>query len=121
MSNSALIDGARDSYARRYIRRPSNFLCLVPVQSASYPAAPVAPSAPVAEATPAPVLQAEIVEEPEQEAQPVEAEAPVPTHDHLRADSTSSNASVESNKRFLKLGPVFWGGNTGEDDYAVEG
>jgi len=134
--NDVLIDGAHSHY-RRYIRRPAFFLSLVPVQSTTY--TPVSASKPQQvqqrqrvqkqreqeEAIPAPTPvstaeEAEAVAKVEVEVEePVEAEAPVP-HDHLRADSTSSTASVESTKRFLKLGPVFWE-NSGQDDYAVEG
>ncbi|RPA80625.1 hypothetical protein BJ508DRAFT_307264 [Ascobolus immersus RN42] len=99
MSTNALIDGAAPAGGVPRQRRPSNFLCLVPVQSASYPTQPVA--RPLAS--------------PTAEAKPVDA---VPVQP--RSASVSSAVSVGDKQRFLKLGPVFWGGNAEDDDYAVE-
>jgi hypothetical protein len=41
------------------------------------------------------------------------------TSSHRRS-STSSIGSATEKRRFLKLGPVFWGGAIGENDYAIE-
>lgn len=97
----------------------SRFLSLVPVQSASYPRAPDAPASPSA------------VPEHLMWTAPSPALAPV----RARADSVSSVSSLESvgsvyrtgsvsstadKQRFLKLGPVHWGGVPGGDDFAIE-
>ncbi|KAA8910780.1 hypothetical protein FN846DRAFT_774767 [Sphaerosporella brunnea] len=92
------------------IRRPSTFLTLVPVQSASYPKAPPkSPELPTA-AIPAAIYDVAPISPP---LSPTEAELkPV-----RRASSISS---VGDKQRFLKLNPVFWGGIPGEDDFAIE-
>jgi hypothetical protein len=94
------------------IRRPSTFLTLVPVQSASYPKAPPkSPEMPTA-AFPAAVFDVAPLSPP---LSPTDLELkPVPG----RRASTAS--SVGDKQRFLKLGPVFWGGIPGEDDFAME-
>lgn len=103
--SAPLIDGAAPFQAPR-LRRPSNFLSLAPVQSATYPSQPPVSS---------PKATTPKVESPALEAAPVPSEVPIP---HQRADSTSSIAS--NSQRFLRLGPVFWGGSPEVDDYAVE-
>lgn len=97
------------STRRGHIQRPATFLSLAPVQSASYPKAPASPAAksPAESSLPAAVTETpkpadNIITEPSQ-------------FTARRHSSTSSVASV----RFLKLGPVHWGGNSGEDDYAI--
>ncbi|RPB25267.1 hypothetical protein L211DRAFT_822773 [Terfezia boudieri ATCC MYA-4762] len=82
---------------RVHIQRPATFLSLAPVQSASYPKAPtsLAVKSPPAD---------NIITEPSVQ---------------FTARRHSSTSSVSS-QRFLKLGPVHWGGNSGEDDYAIE-
>ncbi|KAI5807676.1 hypothetical protein DFH27DRAFT_547251 [Peziza echinospora] len=85
------------SSTRHHIQRPLTFLSLVPVQSESYPKAPPAAKSPVQE-------NMNIITAPA---------VIVPARRH------SSTSSVNS-QRFLKLGPVHWGGETGGDDYAIE-
>jgi len=99
------------STRRGHIQRPATFLSLAPVQSASYPKAPASPAAksPVessltAAATETPKPADNIITEPSAQ---------------FTARRHSSTSSVGS-QRFLKLGPVHWGGNSGEDDYAIE-
>jgi hypothetical protein len=74
------------------IRRPSTFLSLAPVSSESYPK-----SAPEVDAS-------------------VPISPPLSPVQHR----SSSVSSVGEKQRFLKLGPVFWGGVPGQDDFAVE-
>ncbi|TGZ83518.1 hypothetical protein EX30DRAFT_83866 [Ascodesmis nigricans] len=85
------------------IRRPSTFLTLAPVRSESYPKPPatehfchhcgskIAPPSP--------------------EVRPSARRSSV-------SSTTSSNG--EKKYRFLKLGPVHWGGVPGDDDYSLE-
>ncbi|KAF8415112.1 hypothetical protein EV426DRAFT_579118 [Tirmania nivea] len=93
------------------IQRPVTFLSLAPVQSASYPKAPTSP------ASTSPV---------EQSLAAAVTEAPKPTDNIITGPSAQftarrhSSTSSVSSQRFLKLGPVHWGGNSGEDDYAIE-
>lgn len=99
------------SAPRGHIQRPLTFLSLAPVQSASYPKAPASP------VTKSPVesnLAAAATETPK----PVDNIITGPTV-QFTARRHSSTSSVGS-QRFLKLGPVHWGGNTGDDDYAIE-
>lgn len=93
------------SAPRGHIQRPITFLSLAPVQSASYPKAP---QSPVAAAAPAAT----------EAAKPADniITGPSAQFTSRRHSSTSSIGS----QRFLKLGPVHWGGNSGEDDYAIE-
>ncbi|KAI5785891.1 hypothetical protein EDC01DRAFT_661869 [Geopyxis carbonaria] len=100
------------------IRRPSTFLCLAPIHSASFPKGPNSP-------TVAPTAIAEPVEEaPLHVCNHCGSKLPPPSPEMkpsaplVRADSVGS-LNAPNKKRFLKLGPVFWGGNAGDDDYAV--
>ena len=96
---------AQSTAQKAGLRRPVTFLTLSPVHSESFPKAPQSPElAPVA--VPAASV-AQVVSAP---GSPTE----------LKIHRNSSSASVSEKKRFLKLGPVFWGGNVGEDDYALE-
>jgi len=88
------------SAPRAHIQRPLTFLSLAPVQSASYPKAPASPVGAATTAKPADNI---ITGPPAQ----------------FTARRHSSTSSIGS-QRFLKLGPVHWGGNSGEDDYAIE-
>lgn len=90
------------------IRRPTTFLCLAPVHSTSFPKQPE--SSKPATATNA----GSAVESP--------PPSPMirPSSIRNRRSSTSSIGSVNEKRRFLKLGPVFYGGAIGEDDYAIE-
>jgi len=90
------------SAPRGQIQRPVTFLSLAPVQSASYPKAP---QSPVAATTTEAAKPADNI-----------ITGPSAQFTSRRHSSTSSIGS----QRFLKLGPVHWGGNSGEDDYAIE-
>ncbi|KAL7269699.1 hypothetical protein RUND412_007622 [Rhizina undulata] len=93
---------------RAIIRSPTAFLCLAPVHSETFPKAPVSPRlAPTAGSSIAAIMEVPL--------SPLEK--PTPTH---RRSSTSSIGSVNEKRRFLKLGPVHWGGAVGENDYAIE-
>lgn len=98
------------STSRGQISRPLTFLSLAPVHSASYPKAPASP----------------VVKSPVENNLVAASEAPKPADNIITAPSVqftarrhSSTSSIGS-QRFLKLGPVHWGGNSGEDDYAIE-
>jgi hypothetical protein len=94
------------------IRRPSTFLKLVPVQSASYPKVPLKSPELAPSAIPSSILEVAPMSPP---LSPTDSELkPSPIR---RASSVSS---VSDKQRFLKLGPVFWGGVPGEDDFAIE-
>ncbi|PUU83098.1 hypothetical protein B9Z19DRAFT_1098806 [Tuber borchii] len=85
------------------IRKPTGFLNLAPVQSSSFPKSPslspvTGPLSAVVDAPPLSPLQKAI----------------------HRSSSTSSVGSATEKRRFLKLGPVHWGGAIGENDYAIE-
>ncbi|KAF8539396.1 hypothetical protein BDD12DRAFT_805375 [Trichophaea hybrida] len=95
------------------IRRPSTFLSLAPVKSSSYPKAPPPQSPQVVPAVvPASVLEVAPIS-PALSPSDTELKL-VPVH------RTSSVSSVGDKQRFLKLGPVFWGGIPGENDFAIE-
>ncbi|KAL0632879.1 hypothetical protein Q9L58_008254 [Maublancomyces gigas] len=89
-------------------RKPTTFLCLAPVHSASFPKQPESSKSATTTNTgsavdsppPSPMIR--------------------PASIRNRRSSTSSIGSVNEKRRFLKLGPVFWGGAIGEDDYAIE-
>lgn len=90
-------------------RRPSNFLILAPVTSDSYPKkAPLASdkkeelSASTAAVVGATAYDIPIVMKTR------------------RSTSVSSTSSEGRRLRFLKLNPVHWGGEEGEDDYAID-
>src|SRR5262249_5795138 len=90
------------------------FLTLLPVHGASFPSNPEA-SRPSAVAARAPI-------EPTTAAMPVPEEAEPAADDmgdhHRRSSSVSSSGASGSERRhFLKLGPVYWGGNRGEADW----
>jgi len=95
-------------------RRPSNFLVLAPVTSESYPAMPKRRASVSSEknesAIESPLLG------PTDDVIPVEPMA-IKTR---RSTSVSSTSSEGRRLRFLKLNPVHWGGEQGEDDYAIE-
>ena len=80
-------------------KTPSPFLVLAPTQSNSYPASPVGSPSTAAVST---------------------ALSAVPLDDtHKRTSSVSSTSSEElKGLRFLKLGPVHFGGEPGVSDYA---
>lgn len=98
-------------------RRPSNFLVLAPVTSESYPIAPRR----------RPVIT--FSGKADEEAIATSPELS-PTDDLIsveplaiktrRSTSVSSTSSEGRRLRFLKLNPVHWGGEEGEDDYAIE-
>ncbi|KAF8474271.1 hypothetical protein BDZ91DRAFT_789894 [Kalaharituber pfeilii] len=97
------------SSTRYHIKRPETFLSLAPVHSDSYPKSPTSPT------TKSPVesnLTAAV-----STAKPADniITAPVVPSTARRHSSTSSIGS----QRFLKLGPVHWGADNG-DDYAIE-
>jgi len=88
-------------------RRPSNFLVLTPVLSDSYPKRRSSVST-KSEASPILSPTTDII--------PVEPMA----FKTRRSTSVSSTSSEGRRLRFLKLNPVHWGGEDGEDDYAIE-
>jgi hypothetical protein len=93
------------------IMRPSTFLTLAPVSSSSYPKAPPKSPELVPSAVPSAVLEVAPISP---SLSPTDTELkPVPVH------RTNSVSSVSDKNRFLKLGPVFWGGIPGENDYAI--
>lgn len=98
-------------------RRPSNFLVLAPVTSESYPSAPRPRRAII---TYSKDNEEAIAASPElgpsTDLVPVE---PMVLKTR-RSTSISSTSSEGRRLRFLKLNPVHWGGEEGEDDYAVE-
>lgn len=100
------------------IRRPSTFLSLAPVRSESYPTAPI--TSPTISAT----LNVEPVESDVQlhvcDKCGSKIAPPSPEVKPRRSSSISSTLSAGQKQRFLKLGPVHWGGIPGEDDYAIE-
>jgi len=102
-------------------RRPSNFLVLTPVLSDSYPSAPKVGRRPVitfpakGESTEEAIASSPLLS-PTTDVIPVEPMA-VKTR---RSTSVSSTSSEGRRLRFLKLNPVHWGGEEGEDDYAIE-
>ena len=107
------------------IRRPSTFLSLVPVQSDSYPKNPASP--------PPTSISNNLVEpsalslnhtchhcgskiappSPEIKAVSMETRS-------VRSNSDASDLGSPSKNRFLKLGPVHWGGDSGDNGYAIE-
>ncbi|KAJ6264491.1 hypothetical protein Dda_0637 [Drechslerella dactyloides] len=98
-------------------RRPSNFLLLAPVTSDSYPSAPKQRRASISSKSEA---SDEAIASPELEA----TNNVIPVEPMMlkkrRSTSMSSTSSEGRRLRFLKLGPVHWGGEEGEDDYAIE-
>lgn len=89
------------------IRKPTGFLSLAPVHSSSFPKSPSL--SPITGALSA-VVDASPLSPP-----------PSPLQKAIhRSSSTSSVNSVTEKRRFLKLGPVHWGGAIGENDYAIE-
>jgi hypothetical protein len=100
------------------IRRPHTFLCLAPVHSASFPKAPQSPAMSPATITAEPSIATAM----EESILPPPA-SPTTELKHKAVHRSSSSASAVSatdKQRFLKLGPVHWGGNIGDDDYAIE-
>jgi len=99
------------------IRRPTQFLCLTPVQSASYPKAPPKSPELVPSSVASAILEVAPMSPPlsptDSELRPV---VPIVSH---RKSSVSSVGGGEK-QRFLKMSPVFWGGIPGEDDFAIE-
>ncbi|KAF3934205.1 hypothetical protein ABW20_dc0107615 [Dactylellina cionopaga] len=99
-------------------RRPSNFLVLAPVTSESYPTAPKPRRTTITFSDKsneeAITLSPELG--PATDVVPVE---PMVLKTR-RSTSMSSTSSEGRRLRFLKLNPVHWGGEEGEDDYAVE-
>lgn len=94
-----------------------DFLVLAPVQSSTYPAAPpttAATSPAVAVLNPsAPVSSVRAVAA-------ATSQAIATTEKSRRSSSISSTNSGLNPQRFLKLGPVFYGGEPGVGDYAEE-
>jgi hypothetical protein len=99
-------------------RRPSNFLVLAPVTSESYPTAPKQrrPSTSFSTQSNEEAISTSPELGPTADLVPVEPMA-LKTR---RSTSMSSTSSEGRRLRFLKLNPVHWGGEEGEDDYAVE-
>ncbi|KAF3151689.1 hypothetical protein TWF225_001625 [Orbilia oligospora] len=99
-------------------RRPSNFLVLAPVTSESYPSAPRPQRATIM--TYSKDNEEAIASSPE--LGPSAAILPVEPMvlKTRRSTSVSSTSSEGRRLRFLKLNPVHWGGEEGEDDYAIE-
>ncbi|PWW76432.1 hypothetical protein C7212DRAFT_186916 [Tuber magnatum] len=88
------------------IRKPTGFLALGPVHSTSFPKVPTSPKL-----SPTTAAIDAVVDAP-----PLS-----PTQKAIhRSSSTSSVGSLTEKRRFLKLGPVHWGGAIGENDYAIE-
>jgi len=85
------------------------FLSLAPTTSASYPTSPKSPTpkSPVQK----PAAVADVAIETATPALPVEAKT-------RRSSSLSSNGSLMSKRRFLKLGPVHFG--EGDGDWSEE-
>jgi hypothetical protein len=86
----------------------NQFLTLIPVQSASFPASPESTASSTAEASP---------EQTTLKSDPVPAEEVAAALKNSRSDSVSSAGSSKAEFRYLKLGPVFWGGVPGVSDY----
>ncbi|KAF1808128.1 hypothetical protein P152DRAFT_453137 [Eremomyces bilateralis CBS 781.70] len=80
---------------------PTTFLCLVPVHSDSFPSSHLRSSS-----------------LPSPPALPSVPEQPIMLVDQQRRTSDSSTTSTGSALRFLKLGPVHFGGEPGVGDYA---
>lgn len=98
------------------IARPTNFLSLAPVQSASYPRSqPPTPAA--TKSGDAPILSPALASPPKNGTGP-SADEIAAVLKARRSSSVSSDGSEK--KRFLKLGPVFWGGEPGVGDWAEE-
>ncbi|KAI9705836.1 MAG: hypothetical protein M1836_005242 [Candelina mexicana] len=102
-----------------------SFLTLAPVQSASYPTSPVSTSntskRSSEQVTPGPSISIPAIASPsENTTGPSAAEIAVA----LKTTRSSSTSTVDSEStgrnRFLKLGPVHWGGNPGVSDWADE-
>jgi len=93
-------------------RRPSNFLVLAPVTSASYPAMPKRRSS-VSSVKKEDVIATDDIVGPTADIIPIVMKT-------RRSTSVSSTSSEGRRLRFLKLNPVHWGGEEGEDDYAIE-
>jgi hypothetical protein len=88
------------------IRKPEGFLSLAPVHSETFPKPSVSPKL-----SPTTVVADAVIDSPPS----------TPIHKPMhRSSSTSSVGSVAEKRRFLKLGPVHWGGAIGENDYAIE-
>ncbi|KAI5850687.1 hypothetical protein BZA05DRAFT_419203 [Tricharina praecox] len=97
------------------IRRPNQFLCLTPVQSASYPKAPPKSPEMVPSSIPNSILEVAPMSPP---LSPTDSELkPVPSYAHRKSSVSSIGGEKQ---RFLKMSPVFWGGIPGEDDFAIE-
>jgi len=99
-------------------RRPSNFLILAPVTSDSYPSAPKPRRASISsKSESSEAITASPILSPTADVIPVEPMV-IKTR---RSTSVSSTSSSEGRRlRFLKLNPVHWGGEEGDDDYAIE-
>ncbi|KAI9868196.1 MAG: hypothetical protein M1813_006941 [Trichoglossum hirsutum] len=93
-----------------------SFLCLVPVQSASYPPQPAAPRG--VSSTNATGLPPDTTGVPT----PLRDSMILAAGDVDRTVKTRRSSSVSSDgvspRKFLKLGPVFGGGEPGVGDYA---
>jgi hypothetical protein len=105
---------AKEVFLRSVTEQPlHSFLSLAPVQSASYPLQPTAGAASpnVAKAT---IPDGGIPNPPR--------DLVLSAEEITRAEKTRRSSSVSSEgispRRFLKLGPVFWGGEPGVGDYA---
>jgi hypothetical protein len=110
----------------------SRFLSLVPVTSASYPRAPAVESNSVSNIpdsllwiAPSPVVRATGFRQRADSSSSIssiESLGSVSSED-LRSFSvyrTGSVSSTNDKQRFLKLGPVHWGGTIGDDDFALQ-
>ncbi|KAH0606632.1 uncharacterized protein H6S33_003466 [Morchella sextelata] len=93
------------------IRKPTTFLCLAPVHSASFPKQQ--PQSPKMSPITSTAMETAVES-------PVGSPLLLPQTSSHRRSSTSSIGSATEKRRFLKLGPVFWGGAIGENDYAIE-
>ena len=116
MSSSNTVPTTKETFLRSVTDAPGqlhSFLSLAPVQSASYPVqvATGAASPNVAKAT-----------APDSGVPTPPGDLVLSAEEVTRVEKTRRSSSVSSEgispRRFLKLGPVFWGGEPGVGDYA---
>jgi hypothetical protein len=91
------------------------FLSLAPTTSASYPSTPKSPTLKAAPVRKPIAAAADAAAEGATPALPIDVDA---EHKTRRSSSLSSNGSLMSKRRFLKLGPVHFG--EGDGDWSEE-
>ncbi|KAI9815819.1 MAG: hypothetical protein M1832_005233 [Thelocarpon impressellum] len=101
------------------IRKPADFLVLAPVQSASYPISRESSISTSTKPVPEPSAASPVImtAPATPEIDEVSTDSAVSTVSTVSTPSRSSSVSSTGN-RFLKLGPVHWGGEPGVGDWA---